>query len=132
MISKEVWGRYIADNNGSGDVTLLDASSKSEALEDLAWEYERHLTREERRKVFQLFAFKTIARKAETPEDEEKLDAMQADELGWLVDGWLLDSPSGGCPWDDASDTVGVVFNGEPDDDYIAYKASQEDEDTED
>lgn len=132
MISKEVWGRYIADNNGSGDVTLLDASSKSEALEDLAWEYERHLTREERRKVFQLFAFKTIARQAETPEDEEKLDAMQADELGWLVDGWLLDSPAGGCPWDCASDTVGVVFNGEPDDDYIAYKASQEDEYMED
>lgn len=131
MINKEVWARYI-ENGGSGDVALLDASSKSEALEDLAWEYERHLTREERRKVFQLFAFKTIARKAETPEDEEKLDAMQADELDWLVDGWLLDSSAGGCPWDDASDTVGVVFNGEPDDDYIAYKASQEDEDTED
>ena len=131
MISKEVWARYI-ENGGSGDVALLDASSRAEALEALVWEYEIHLTREERRKVFQLFAFKTIARKAETPEDEEKLDAMQADELGWLVDGWLLDSPSGGCPWDDANDTVGVVFNGEPDDDYIAYKASQEDEDTED
>lgn len=132
MISKEVWCRYIADKNGSGDVTLLDASSRDEALDDLVYEYERHLTREERRKVFQLFAFKTMARKEETPEDVEKLDAMQADELGWLVDGWLLDSPEGGCPWEGASDTVGVVFNGEPDDDYIAYKTSQEDEDTED
>lgn len=127
MISKEVWCRYIADKNGSGDVTLLDASSRDEALDDLVYEYERHLTREERRKVFQLFAFKTIARKAETPEDEEKLDAMQADELGWLVDGWLLDSPEGGCPWEGASDTVGVVFNGEPDDDYIAYKEENHD-----
>lgn len=132
MISKEVWCRYIADKNGSGDVTLLDISSRDEALDDLVYEYERHLTREERRKVFQLFAFKTMALKAETPEDEEKLDAMQADELGWLVDGWLLDSPEGGCPWEGASDTVGVVFNGETDEDYIAYKASQEDEDTED
>ena len=75
MISKEVWGRYIADKNGSGDVTLLDISSRDEALDDLVYEYERHLTREERRKVFQLFAFKTMALKAETPEDEEKLDA---------------------------------------------------------
>ena len=127
MISKEVWCRYIADKNGSGDVTLLDASSRDKALDALVYEYRRHLTREERRKVFQLFAFKTIARKAETPEDEEKLDAMQADELGWLVDGWLLDSPAGGCPWDCASDTVGVVFNGEPDDDYIAYKEGNND-----
>lgn len=131
MISKEVWARYI-ENGGSGDVALLDASSREEVLEALVWEYERHLTREERRKVFQLFAFKVTAYKPETTEDEEKLDAMQADELGWLVDGWLLDSPEGGCPWESASDTVGVVFNGEPDDDYIAYKTSQEDEDTED
>lgn len=127
MISKEVWGRYIADNNGSGDVTLLDASSRNEALDDLVYEYERHLTQEERRKVFQLFAFKVTAYKPETPEDEEKLDAMQANELGWLVDGWLLDSPEGGCPWDNASDTVGVVFNGEPDDDYTAYKEGNND-----
>lgn len=127
MISKEVWCRYIADNNGSGDVTLLDASSRNEALEALVWWYQMHLTSFERRHVWQLFAFRALAYKAETPEDEEKLDAMQADELGWLVDGWLLDSPEGGCPWESASDTVGVVFNGEPDEDYIAYKEEKDD-----
>lgn len=126
MINKEVWAWYI-ENGGSGDVALLDASSGAEALEALVWGYERHLTREERRKVFQLFAFKTIARKAETPEDEGKLIDMKCDGYGWAIDDWVIDSLPGGGPWDCAIDTVGVVFNGEPDDDYIAYKEGNND-----
>lgn len=34
MISKEVWCRYIADKNGSGDVTLLDTSFRKEENHD--------------------------------------------------------------------------------------------------
>lgn len=112
MKSKKVWCQY-QESNGSGNVKLLDASSKGEALEALVWWYQMHLTSFERRHVWQLFAFRVLAYKPETPEDVEKLETMQADGVGWAVDGWLLDSPPDGCPWDSASDTVNFIFNGE-------------------
>lgn len=125
MIKKEVWARLLASKDcTTWDVALLNAKSKADAFSDLLYEYRRHLTGFERRHVWLLFAFRVMAYKPETPEDVERLEAMQADGVGWGVDGWLLDSLPDQCPWDSASDTTGLIFNGEQDHDYLAYKAS--------